>query len=383
MTDSKDVPTWDPLSAEVLSDQRAAYDRLRATCGVARSARGVTVFRHADVVAAATDPLRFSSSASSHRQVPNSLDPPEHTTFRTAIDQFFTPDRIRRLEPVVASIAATLVDALPRGSTFDAVTDLGYPFAVMTQTAWLGWGGIESDLLVWMHDNHRATRSGDPVQTAAVADAYDALVGAQVRRRRGCGGAAPDDPTTELLRVRVDGRPLTDDEIISILRNWTAGDLGSIAAAIGVVVHFIATRQHVQAELRADRSCLAAAVDEMLRLDDPFLANRRRVTVRTTVAGHELEPGTRIYLNWTSANRDPEVFPDPDAFRPAEHAPHNLVYGIGIHACPGRSLATLELVVLLDTLLARTHRITPAAETAPQRETYPVGGWRHVPVQLA
>jgi cytochrome P450 len=185
------------------------------------------------------------------------------------------------------------------------------------------------------------------------------------------------------MHLAVDGRPLTNAEIVSILRNWTAGDLGSIAAAIGVIVHFIATHPEVQTNLRDGVSDPAAAVDEMLRIDDPFLVNRRVTTVAKQVAGFDLAPGTRVYLNWASANRDEAVFSDPDAYRPEEHAAHNLVYGVGIHACPGRPLATLELVAILRALLQETSRVELASDSQPVRETYPLGGWRRVPVRLS
>lgn len=377
-----EIPTWEPLSDAALADQRRTYDRMRARCPVARSPRGVTLFRHADVVAAATDPVTFSSAVSAYRQIPNSLDPPEHTAFRAVIEPFFTPDRMRALEPRVRACARHVIEALPRHVVVDAVADLGYPFAVRAQADWLGWRGVEDDLLAWMAENHAATRSADRSRTAAVAAAFDEIVAAQVRRRRALGGAAPADPTTELLRVRVDGQLLSDSDIVSILRNWTAGDLGSIAAALGVVIHFLATHPEIQDTLRRDVSGLACAIDEMLRIDDPFLVNRRVVTAATDVAGFALEPGTRVYLNWTSANRDESVFGDPDAYRPREHAPNNLVYGAGVHVCPGRPLATLELAVAVETLLHFTSSVELASDTAAERETYPVGGWRRLPVRL-
>jgi cytochrome P450 len=138
----------------------------------------------------------------------------------------------------------------------------------------------------------------------------------------------------------------------------------------------------VQERLRGGREDLALAIDEMLRIDDPFLVNRRIVTRATTTAGFEFEPGTRVYLNWTSANRDELAFADPDAYRPAEHAADNLVYGTGIHVCPGRPLATLELVVAVEALLSHTSRVALSLDEEPVRETYPVGGWRRVPVRL-
>jgi len=194
--------------------------------------------------------------------------------------------------------------------------------------------------------------------------------------------SAPKDPTTELLQVLVNGQPLPDADIVSILRNWTAGDLGSMAAALGVVVHFLATHPEVQHALRGGSGNLTLAIDEMLRIDDPFLVNRRVTKVATRIAGFLLERGTRLYLNWTSANRDETVFGDPDAYRPEQHAPHNLVYGTGIHVCPGRPLATLELVCAIQELLSATAGVELAAHAEPVRETYPLGGWRRLPVRL-
>ena len=376
------IPRWEPLSEPVIVDQRSAYDRMRAACPLAESPRGVTLFRHADVVAAAADPATFSSAVSAQRMVPNSLDQPEHTAFRAAIEPFFTPERMREIEPRIQQIAQEMMGALPRQATVDAVAEIGYPLAVRAQADWLGWHGIEDELLAWIADNHAATRSGDRSRTAAVAAAFDEIVLAQVRRRRQMGSAAPKDPTTELLSVTVNGELLPDADIVSILRNWTAGDLASMAAAVGVVVYFLAAHPEVREELRANPGNLTAAIDEMLRIDDPFLVSRRMTTAATHVGGFLLEPGKRIYLNWTSANRDETVFGDLDAYRPEENAPHNLVYGIGIHVCPGRPLATMELVVATQALLDRTTRIELATDAKPVRETYPLGGWRHVFVRL-
>jgi cytochrome P450 len=379
---SKPIPVWEPLSPEVLADQIGTYDRMRAACALAESPRGVTLFRHADVVAAAHDPQTYSSAASARRAVPNAIDPPEHAAWRGLVDTFFAPAQIAALEPRVRAVANAVVAALPRGPVVDAVAEIGAPFAVRAQTEWLGWQGIEDELVAWMADNHAATRSGDRARTAAVAAAFDDIIRAQLRRRRALGTAAPVDPTTALLAATLDGQPLDEADIVSILRNWTAGDLASMAAALGVVVWFLATHADVQRELRQQPDGLATAIDEMLRIDDPFLVNRRVTTRAVRIGEHELAAGTRVYLNWTSANRDEAVFADPAAYRPERNAPHNLVYGVGIHACPGRPLATMELVVAVRALLQATPGIEPASDAAPVRETYPLGGWRRVPVRL-
>lgn len=376
------IPSWEPLSPEVLAAQLAAYDRQRTACGLARSPRGVTLFRHADVVAAAGDPQTFSSAVSARRAIPNAIDPPAHASWRALVDAFFTPPQIAALEPRVRSVADGVVAALPRGTIVDAVAEIGAPFAVRAQTDWLGWQGIEDELLAWMADNHAATRGGDNVRTAAVAAAFDEIIRAQLRRRREQGQAAPVDPTTALLAATLDGQPLSEADIVSILRNWTAGDLASMAAALGVVVWFLATHRDVQQALRERPEGIASAIDEMLRIDDPFLVNRRVTTRAVRIREYELAAGARVYLNWASANRDEAVFGDPDAYRPERNAPHNLVYGTGVHACPGRPLATMELVVAVHALLQATPCIEPAPNAAPERETYPLGGWRRVPVRL-
>ena len=284
--------------------------------------------------------------------MPNAMDPPDHAAWRALVDSFFAPPLIATLEPRVRGIAEAAVAALPRRSAVDAVAQLGNPFAVRAQTEWLGWQGIEDELLAWMADNHAATRSGDRMRNAAVAAAFDEIIRAQLRRRREQGAAAPTDPTTTLLAATVDGRPLGEADIVSILRNWAAGDLASMATAIGVAVWSLATHPDVQQELRQHPEGLASAIDEMLRIDDPFLVNRRVTTRAARNGGHELAAGTRVYLNGCSANRDEAVFGDPDAYRPERNAHRNLVYGTGIHACPGPPLATMELVTVAQAVLA-------------------------------
>ncbi|MCA5892197.1 cytochrome P450 [Isoptericola sp. NEAU-Y5] len=370
-------------------DLRAQLDARRATCPVDHDGLGTwTLLRHADVVAAATDPETFSSAAGSHRAIPNSLDGAEHAAYRAVVDRYLTDEAVAAQEEQCRAHAAAIVDALPRGRTISAITEIGTPFAVRTQATWLGWPAeLEDALVAWMADNHAATRSGDRARTAAVAARFDDLVGSQVRARREAGADAPDDVTTRLMRETVYGRPLTDAEVVSILRNWTAGDLGSLAASLGIVIHRLANnpdRQDVTRErvARGEHAAIEAAIEEVLRIDDPFVANRRRTTRAVQVGGRTIPAGERVVLSWTSANRDPEVFGDPDAFRPEENAAANLVFGAGPHVCPGRALTLMELRVAVGELLARTERLLPADEPSV-REAPPAGGWAQVPVVLA
>jgi len=379
---------WSPTSAAIAADPRAAYDALRARCPVARDGAGAwTLFRHADVVGAALDPVTFSSSVSRHLNVPNGMDGAEHARFRALIDRYLAPEPITRLEPQFRRIAADLVRSLPRRLPVEVVGKIGARYAVRAQSAWLGWpADLEDALLAWMDDNLAATRSRQLTRTVAVAERFDGIIRSLLEARRRAGDEAPDDVTTALLRDELDGRPLSDEEIISILRNWTAGDLGSIAACVGVVVHRLAVDAGLQERWRRTRpgsAELDAGIDEILRIDDPFVSNRRLATADVEVGGRTIRAGERVVLNWTAANRDPDVIDDPDAYRPAENAAHNLVYGIGAHACPGRGLATLELRVAIEELLAATGGIELAPGSNPVREVPPRGGYRAVSVVLS
>lgn len=342
------------------------------------------VCRHADVVEAAARPQDFSSAVSRFLQVPNGLDGDPHAAARTLLDPFFEPARMAALRPVLEGIAERVVAEAGPGGIVDAVTGIGARYAVRAQSAWLGWpASLEGILLRWMEDNHAASRSGDLSRTAAVAAEFDLIVRSLLDPRRDAGEAAPDDVTTELVRLRdADGALLSDDVLVSVLRNWTGGDLGSIALCVGVLLHFLATHPGLAGELSdADDDALAAAIDEVLRIDDPFVSNRRRAVHDAPLGGALIPGGAVLALNWTAANRDPRMFGDPDAFDPYRNAPANLVYGTGPHVCPGRPLATLELLVLVRAVLA-AGGVRLAEGREPEREQPPVGGYRHVPVVL-
>jgi cytochrome P450 len=341
--------------------------------------------RHAEVVAAATDARTFSSCVSTRRAIPNGLDGDDHATYRAVVDRYLTDERVEREEPQCRAKAAAIVDGLPRGATVYSIADIGTPFAVRSQSSWLGWPpDLEADLVEWIRDNHAASRSGSHDRMSEVAERFDQLIRLLLESRR---HAATADVTGELLGDTVDGRPLTTEEIVSILRNWTAGDLGSLAASAGVLVHFLAATPAIQQEVRriveaGDRAALVASVEEILRIDDPFVSNRRVTTRAVTLGGEEIVEGQQVLLNWTAANRDPLVFGDPDRYDPEGNAGSNLVFGAGPHVCPGRALTLMELRVLLEELLGRTTWIELAHDRAAVRETPPAGGWARVPVVL-
>lgn len=341
----------------------------------------IIVRGHAPVVAAALDARTYSSAVSKYLQVPNGLDGEQHAAARRLIDPFFQPTEIDVLEPRLVAIARDIVGRLAGGAMFDAVADLGARFAVRAQSSWLGWrADLEDDLLSWVADSRAAARAGDPAELARVAERFDDIIRSLLAERR----ARPRyDITTRIMSLHTaEGQRLTDAEIVSILRNWTGGDLSSIALCAGVVVHWLATHpEHQRAFAQASDGYLDAAIDEILRIDDPFVSNRRVATGDAEIAGCPVGAGQVVVLDWRAANRDPAVFGDPDEFAPTRNASGNLVYGIGAHVCPGRPLATRELRVLTRALL-RAGTVVLDEQLPAQREWPPVAGYRTVPVRL-
>ena len=368
-------------------DLRAYTDELRSRHGVVRNVQGEWVLlRHDLVVQAALDHDRFSNAVSSHLHVPNGLDSHEHTAYRQALDGFLTAEALAPFHAGFRRVASELIASLPRGVAVDAVFQVGARFAVRAQSAWLSWpADLEDRLVAWVAENHAATRSGDRSWTRQVAQSFDDMIQSVLAR---CRGAAlesdADGVTARLMRTEVNRRPLTDAQIVSILRNWTGGDLGSMALCVGVLVHYLATQPALQERLRSGvpDAEFDAIVKEILRIDDPFVSNRRVTTCPVTIGGVELPQGARVKLNWTSANRDEAVFRDPDAMDPQCNADRNLVYGIGKHACPGSLLATLQMRIALQEILAATSSIALDPQRPAERAVSPVGGWAEVAVVL-
>lgn len=365
-------------------DLRAYTDELRLKHPIVKNISGEWVLlRHKDVLAAAQDDQRFSSRVSRYLQVPNGLDGEEHTRYRHIIDQYLSQNAVAPFAPVFERIAIQLIAELPKGKSVDAVTDIGAVFAVRAQCAWLGWPAeLEPQLLGWMSENHAATRSGDHERMASVAHQFDDIVRSVVQPRRKTGAHQPNDITTRLCHETIDGQPLSEPELVSILRNWTGGDLGSIALCVGVLIAHLAEHpDHVAQARKATDKELDAIIDEILRIDDPFVSNRRVTTCPVHIGGREIPAGAKVKLNWTSANRDKSVFGNNE-FAPEKNAAANLVYGAGKHVCPGRALATLELRIAIKALLASAEAFELIPNQPPEREVAPVGGFHRVPVVL-
>lgn len=380
---------WDPHAAHAPADQLEQLDALRARCPITHDRDGAwAVLSHAESAAVLDDPLAFSSAVSAHPALPNGLDGEEHRRFRAVVDRYFLPERVAQFAPACRAAARELVRALPIPGTVEVVGALAEPFAARITCAFMGWPHeMERPLLEWMAANRSATRARDREAQAEVARSFDGHIRARLDACRARASRRDDDVTARLLRERIDGRPLSDEQIVAIVRNWTVGELGTMSASAAILVDFLAHHREVQSLLRAcdDPRLFDAVTDEALRIRPPLIANRRRTTRRVRLGGRLIPAGERVVVLWASANRDETVFHDPDEPRLDRDPRDNLLYGRGVHACPGAGLARMELRVLLDELLGATHEITPPPEGEGERAfaVYPAGGFSRLTVELA
>ncbi len=382
--DSTPQPDWDPTSPEVMRDQRAAYDEMRRRCPVAFSEfLGWSLFRHKDVMRALLDHRTFSSAVSQHLSVPSGMDQPEHTEYRRIIEPYFSAKRMQDFEPICRTIAAKLVQGLIGLKEVEFMADAALPFAAQVQCAFLGWpSALHEPLVRWTRKNHEATLAQDRAAMSEIAREFEAIIDDLVETRIQARAAPETDITASLMHEKVFGRPLSNEEQASILRNWTVGEIGTISASVGILAHHLAEHADLQNQLRSRSDLLPSAIEEILRLFGP-LASNRRVTARPVeIGGRRIKAGERITLMWIAANRDERVFEEPDTFRLDRDQSKNLLYGAGIHGCPGAPLARLELRVFMEELLSRTSEIAPAPEKRRTFAVYPSSGFATLPLRI-
>ncbi|MET8755499.1 cytochrome P450 [Streptomyces sp. NPDC004667] len=323
------------------------------------------VFSYEDYNTVSTNPLVFSSDFSPVFPVPEELallmgpgtfggiDPPKHGPLRRLVGQAFTPRRMAALEPRIAEITRELLDGLGDRTDIDVVTDLAYPLPVTVIAELLGVPAEDQDLFREWVDvilNNEGMEypnlPDDFAETMGPAiKEWAAYLYAKIAEKR----AVPtDDLMSGLIESEVEGRRLTDEEIVNIVALLlTAGHISSATLLSNL---FIVLDRHpgAQAALRADRSLIPAAVEETLRFRGPFNNIFRLVTQDTDLLGVPMKAGQMVTAWSASANRDPAQFPDPDTFDVHRGSNKHMAFGHGIHHCLGAFLARIEAKVFLN-----------------------------------
>ena len=372
---------WNPRDASILEDQRRAYDEMRERCPVAHSEfLGWSLFRHEDIATVLADPKTYSN-VSRFLAIPNGMDPPVHSRYREALAAFFNDEQMTRLEPRAREIATNLLVPMLSGEEAEFIGTFATPFALKTLCTLLGWPEQQWEWLAgWVHDNQQTAFSRDLAAGKSLADLFSEHVKANLDMHRASPGDVAD-VIDALLRAEVDGDRFDDDQIVSILRNWAAGH-GTVTSGLGNLALHLAQDLELQHRLRSDPSLIPAAIEEILRVDAPLVANGRTTTREVKFQGQTIPKGERLTLMWIAANRDPRMFDDPNDVKLERSTGASLIWGQGIHICLGAPLARLEMRVALEELLSRTKRFELVGEVPP-REVYPSNGLVALPLRIS
>ncbi len=384
---------FDLFGTEFQEDPYPAYSKLRAEAPVYRESRhGVyALTRYDDVDAALRDHETFRSGAgpapmpasSGGRAAMTALpllaatDPPYHDQLRALVSKAFTPRRVAESEGRIRAFAKELVDALPEGE-FELVSAVSIPLPVAVIAEMLGvdrrhqddfrrW----SDATVGMMDR---PAEPDMIQASLELAAY--FRGVLEERRKN----PRDDLMSDLLRAEIDGRRLTDAELDAFFVMLLIAGNETTTNLISNQLNVFASRPDLWKACREDRSLVPAALEETLRFDSPVQNLGRETTCDVELHGVSIPKGSRVIVSFGAANRDPEVFDQPDDYRLDRGEPRHLAFGQGRHFCLGAGLARLEGRIALEALLDRFERIEPATPSPKRLHSTVIRGFEGLPI---
>jgi cytochrome P450 len=284
-------------------------------------------------------------------------DPPQHTRYRKMVNRAFTVRSLAWMEPLVDEVADQIAGALPDGEVIDAIASITIPLPVWAIMRILGIDDkYRNDLRRWS-DSSTAALGGKLSADRWLEAERDMLEFQQVV----C--SILDDrrahPGTDLLSTLVTAEegetPLTNQELIWLVRELiVAGNETTIRALADIIVRLDAMRHEspdVWDRLRDDEAFRRGVVEEGIRLASPVMGLWRVTTRDCDFGGAHVPAGSTMFLAFSSANRDTDVFKDPDAFDPLrENVKEHLAFGHGIHVCVGAGLARIEADAALRAL---------------------------------
>lgn len=281
------------------------------------------------------------------------LDPPEHTRLRKLVASAFTARRVEVLRPRVASIVNELIDALlDRPQPADLVTGFSLPLPVQVICEMLGVPAGDVDQFHAWSDTILGDWQGDSGQImAALADMYNYFARLIEIKR-----AEPaDDLMTALIAARDQADRLSEEELTTLGCTLLIGGHETTANQINLSLLVLLGHPAELGKLCADPGLIPAAVEELLRYVrlGGGLPPARVATEDVQLGGVTVRAGEAVLPLFTTANRDPSVFSDPDRFDIGRALANHLAFGAGAHHCPGAQLARLELQEAFRGLLSR------------------------------
>lgn len=374
MPDPTTGDRFDPTDPAFLQDPYPTYARLRREAPIAWYApwSAWIVTRHADVDALLRDrrlgrvvadrpktaDARLAPFAAIQAGSLLEVEPPDHTRVKQAVHDVFTPKHVRALQGRIEALVAGLLDALEARPEREAdlLRDFAEPLPVAVIADLLGVPAADRGaLLTW---SKAIIGMFEPERTPAMEAAAVAAAAAfadHVRHLMAVKRRAPGEDLISRMVAVHDAEParLTEGEVVANAILFLNAGHEAVVNVVGNGLLALLRHPDQLARLRADPGLLRPAIEEMMRYDGPLQFFERYVLEDLTYAGHHWPRGTKLVLYYAAANRDPEVFADPDRFDVGRDPNPHLAFGMGLHYCIGAPLARLELAASLGGLLRR------------------------------
>ncbi|MCE2512440.1 MAG: cytochrome P450 [Acidimicrobiia bacterium] len=333
-------------------------------------------------------PSLLGSSRQRRADVPRSLlflNPPDHTRIRSLVSRAFTPRRVQRLRPAVEAMTEELLEPMAEAQECDLIDALAFPLPANVISELVGVPVADRDWLRPLVSDLAATleptrQPGETERAEAASKKVNRYLNELIDRRR-------DEPADDLLSGLIaasDGEDrLTQPEVAVTVSLIYAAGFETTMNLIGNMVHTLMRHPDQLARLRADRSLVPSAVDEVLRFEPPVQVDGRYVRAEVEIGGHTIPRGHGVLTLLGAANRDPSAVDDPDRFDIGRSEVPMLSFGSGIHYCLGAALARLEGQVVLQALLDRFGTWTPLDDDPPWKRRLTLRGLASLPVAFS
>lgn len=361
MTDDRAVEAEFDFHGDPLDDIFSTYSRLRAMCPVGRSDRYGGFWyltKNEDIFAAEQNPGAFSVAPSmllpdfgtDFPLIPIDIDPPRHARYRRILLPLFTPRAVARLEDGMRSTARQFIGQMKEQRVADVSALYARPMPTVVFSRLAGFPERDWPRFDAWVDDIIYERTTSPARARAAAREVVAYFDHLLQARRGV--ADNHDLISELLGARIDGEPLTHDELVSYCYLLFLAGLDTTAWAIRSSLWYLARHAEAQERLRREPDLIPAAAEEFLRTMSPVQAMARTCRADTEIRGRQLKAGDRVLLVFGAGNRDPDSFERPDEIQIDREANRHLAFGAGIHRCLGSHLGRRELVVALEEFIS-------------------------------
>ncbi|WP_242128020.1 cytochrome P450 [Sphingobium sp. Sx8-8] len=287
---------------------------------------------------------------------PLSVDPPEHKRFRALVNHFFTGARLEASRPLIERHVHRLIDALPASGEVEFIAAFAEPLPAAVITDLLGLPHEDhADLkrwsFAWALPFARGLSREQEIWVAEQGVEFQHYLKRHIDARR----ADPrEDIIAELAHAELDDRPLDDGEIISMIDHLYIGGNETTAFALASALWLMLRDPSVHDALRADPSRIKGFVEEVLRLESPTQGLYRTATRDTEIGGVPIPRGATIHMRFAAANRDPDVFHEPDCIRfDRPNAMRHMAFSQAEHHCPGSGLSRLEMQIAIEAIITR------------------------------